>query len=70
MKPQHPRPLRRVVFSSTQQQEEDNRRYWLSLTPEERIELVTQMMKRSLPKGSPAAPPTRIYIDPLPDVFS
>jgi hypothetical protein len=64
------RSFRRVTFSSTEEQTNDNRRYWLSLTPEQRIERVTRMVERTMPKGSPAAPPTRIYIDPPPDVFS
>jgi len=36
---------KKIIISSVHDQEQDNYRYWLSLTPEQRIASVTQMIR-------------------------
>jgi len=38
-------PLKRIFFSTLAEQEEGNYRYWLSLTPEQRLENATTLIR-------------------------
>jgi uncharacterized protein (UPF0262 family) len=53
---------KRLIFSSLQEQEEDNYRYWLSLTPEQRIERATLLITHAF-KDRPAQKSNRIIFD-------
>jgi len=56
--------LRRTIkLSSLKEQEEDNYRYWLSLTPEQRIASVTALIERIFADKLRTARNNRLFFD-------
>lgn len=55
---------KKIVFSTLAEQEEDNYYYWLSLTPEQRLESVTILIKKVYANQlQSAAKLNRIFFD-------
>ena len=55
---------KRITFSTLEEQEEENYRYWLSLAPEQRLENVTFIIKKIYAKElAQPSKSNRIFFD-------
>lgn len=56
---------RNIKLSSFKEQDEENYRYWINLTPEQRIASVTALMEGIFADKLKTARTNRIFFDPL-----